>query len=176
MSEAPKQTKPEEIRFEDDGIIPNNPALPLLLYRAVFDDAADDCGASFESAYARNGWSDCWRGTVYPFHHYHSITHEVLGVAKGRARLHLGGPAGKVFEVSQGDALVIPAGVGHKKVEATGDFEVVGAYPEGSGYDMLRGQRGERPDAERKIAAVPAPPRDPIYGESGPLVVAWRRE
>lgn len=174
MTDAPKPTTPEELRFADDGIIPNNPRLPLLLYRGVFESSGPDLSERFERAFAENGWGDSWRGSVYPFHHYHSVTHEVLGVSLGRARLHIGGPAGKTVEVAAGDAVVIPAGVGHKQVEASHDFEVTGAYPKGSDYDMLRGKRGERPEAERKISMVPLPPSDPIYGASGPLAAAWR--
>jgi uncharacterized protein YjlB len=52
-----------------------------------------------------------------------------------------------------------------------GGFRVMGAYPRGQeDYDLLR----EADDAARKrIAALPAPPEDPVGGEG---VASWRAE
>ena len=72
-----------------------------------------------------------------------------------------------------GDVIVIPAGVGHKRVESSEDFGVVGAYPGGRHWDLLRGRPGERPQAESNIAAVPLPENDPIYGPDGSLRKIW---
>ena len=108
-----------------------------------------------------------------PSHHYHSTTHEVLAVYRGAATLQLGGEKGRKFAVNPGNVIVIPAGVGHKRVESSEDFGVVGAYPGGRHWDLLRGRPGERPQAERNIAAVPLPENDPIYGPDGPLRKIW---
>jgi uncharacterized protein YjlB len=64
------------------------------------------------------------------------------------------------------DVVVIPAGVGHKRIEGSLDFRVIGAYPGGR---LLRGLPGERPRADRNIASVPLPDNDPIAGPGGPL-------
>ncbi|MND03857.1 hypothetical protein D3C83_238780 [compost metagenome] len=57
----------------------------------------------------------------------------------------------------------------------SGDFLVVGGYPAGNtSRDLLRGEAGERPDADARIAAVPLPKTDPVLGAAGPLVTHWR--
>ena len=115
-----------------------------------------------------------WRDGVYDFHHYHSTAHEVLGCYAGRATLQLGGPDGPTVTIARGDVVVLPAGTPHKRIEATRDFRVVGAYERGRDYDMLLGDPAVRLGAESRIDGVPSPQCDPIYGESGPLVQAWR--
>ena len=74
--------------LKDDGVIPNS-ALPLFLYPQVVDAAHPDRASTF----AQNGWTHTWRNGIYSFPHYHSTAHEVLGVACGSARVHLGGGA-----------------------------------------------------------------------------------
>ncbi|HKJ70209.1 MAG TPA: cupin domain-containing protein, partial [Gammaproteobacteria bacterium] len=109
---------------------------------------------------------------VFGFHHYHATAHEALGVFQGRARLQLGGPEGMEVEAAAGDVLVLPAGVAHKCL-ASEDFVAVGAYPAGQDPDMNRGDAGERPAADERIAAVPLPPADPVAGADGPLRQRW---
>ena len=72
--------------FADDGTIPNNPTLPLLVYeRALVLDQGDGA-AICEALLAANGWGSSWRNGIYSFHHYHSTAHEVLAHRGGRAR------------------------------------------------------------------------------------------
>src|SRR4051794_36709246 len=83
----------EEHLFADDGHVPNNPSLPLIVYRGVLEtgrDAAAEC----EALFAGNDWSAAWRNGIYAHHHYHSTAHEVLGIAAGSVRVRLGGEAG----------------------------------------------------------------------------------
>jgi uncharacterized protein YjlB len=164
---------PEEHLFADDGSIPNNPRLPLLLYRAVLGPRTEDPARAFEDLFARHGWTGSWRDGIYTFHHYHSTAHEVLGIARGRVRVRLGGERGIAAELAAGDAVVIPAGVGHRNEGASDDLLVVGAYPSGQEPDLLRGGAGDRPRALRNVAAVPLPASDPVRGAGGPLVRRW---
>ena len=69
---------------------------------------------------------------------------------------------------------ILPAGTGHRLIEASRDFLVVGAYPENGTYDECTDTR-DRPDAIKRIAKVRKPSRDPVYGSSGPLTQLWRK-
>lgn len=158
--------------LDGDGTFPNSP-LPLLLYREVISLPDGNGAALFEELFEANGWSGCWRNGIYPYHHYHSTAHEVLGIYRGSAKVQLGGERGVIREVRAGDVLVIPAGLAHKNLGASDDFGVVGGYPEGQDWDMNYGKAGERPTADKKIAGVPLPRMDPVYGTRGPLVQKW---
>ena len=173
----PKEAAPPfvtEYHLDDDGVVPNNRSLPLLVYKHALPLEDGDPAATFESMFERNGWSGCWRNGIYDYRHYHSVTHEALGIAAGRATVQLGGEHGVTLEVEAGDALVIPAGVGHKNLGSSKDFLVVGAYPGGADYDMNTGRRGEREKALANIARVPLPECDPLFGPGGPLTEYWR--
>jgi len=145
--------------------IPNHPRFAVLLYRGT---GLQDAGAARERL-GSNGWGGSWVDGVFPFHHFHSTSHEVLAVIAGRATLELGGPQGRAFEVAAGDVVVLPAGTGHRRVSDDGEFTVVAAYPAGQeDYDLLR----EADDAARaRIAALGAPDADPVGGDG---VAGWR--
>lgn len=161
--------EPECHSFADDGRIPNS-TLPLLVLRAALPADA----GTIERAFARNGWTGAWRDGIYPFHHFHSTAHEVLGVARGRAKVRFGGPGGVPLDLHAGDAVVIPAGVGHCNEGASDDFLVVGAYPGGAAWDVRRGEPAERGDVLRNLAAVRLPGADPVHGAGGALARLWR--
>lgn len=161
--------KPEEHHFPASDAVPNS-ELPLLLWRHVLPA---DSGA-IERALAANGWTNAWRNGIYPFHHFHSTAHEVLGVARGSAQVRFGGPGGTALEVRSGDVVVIPAGVGHCNEGASQDFLVVGAYPGGAAWDLRRGDPAEAEEVRRNIAAVPLPATDPVAGQGGWLRQLWR--
>jgi uncharacterized protein YjlB len=163
----------EEYLFADDGRVPNNPRLPLIVYRGALA-TGPDAAAACEALFAANGWSGGWRAGIYSHHHYHSTAHEALGIVAGSARVRLGGEGGKIVELRAGDAVVIPAGVAHKSEAATPDFLVVGAYPGGHGPDMRTPGARERARALANIDAVPLPARDPVCGAPGPLLERWR--
>ncbi|WP_294261282.1 cupin domain-containing protein [uncultured Sphingomonas sp.] len=149
------------LMLESRGGIPNNPALAVRLYPAAVDGS--DRGAAFEARFAANGWPPQWRDGVFDYHHYHSTAHEVLGCYAGRATLTIGGPGGETVEIAAGDALMLPAGTGHKCEEASDDFGVVGAYPAGQEWDVVTTPADVAIHA--RIAAVPVPERDPVTGE-----------
>ncbi len=162
---------PETLVFGDDGRIPNS-ALPVLVYRGV--EAAAD-GDRCEALFARNGWRGAWRDGIYPFHHFHSTAHEVLGIARGEAAVVLGGSRGRRVEVGPGDVLVLPAGTGHCNAGASADLLVVGAYPDGMRWDLRRGDPAERAEVLANIARVPLPAADPVEGPRGPLARLWAK-
>jgi uncharacterized protein YjlB len=159
-----------------DGAFPNNPHLPLLVYREAMPSDCNDLLAAVEQTLAKNGWTGIWLNGVYPFHHYHSNAHEFLGIVGGLADVQFGGPGGPVVTVSAGDAAVLPAGTAHKRISASTDFLVVGAYPPGQAdYDTLRGDDDAAKGALERIAAVHVPTMDPLFGEAGPLLEKWSK-
>lgn len=160
--------------LEDDGTFPNNGSFPLLVYKRALLLQPDDDETAIKKVFESNGWSNSWVNGVYDYHHYHSVTHEVLGVYCGTADLQLGGPHGVCVEVFRGDVIIIPAGVAHKCNKSSEDFSIVGAYPDGKDYDIMYGKEGERPKADENIAGVPVPSKDPVYGSEGPLRQSWK--
>jgi uncharacterized protein YjlB len=165
------------LRFEDDGVIPNHPRWPLVIYRnAVSLPTTFDPAAVFEELFAQNGWGHSWRNGVYDYLHYHSRIHEVMGVAGGSAVVQFGGKEGRKVTVKRGDVVVLPAGTGHERVTASEDFLVVGAYPPTGTYDECRSSPDEHAKAIKTVAKVVPPRRDPIYGKAGPLVQLWKRQ
>ncbi len=162
------------LRIYEEGAFPNNAMLPVLLFHGAFDlEGALDGAGVIEGTFHRHGWTNGWRNGVFAFHHYHSTAHEVLGCYAGEARLQLGGPAGPEVRLSRGDVLVLPAGVAHMRLDSSNDFAVVGCYANGADYDMNSGADDERPEADRRIAAVALPEADPVHGPSGPLFGFW---
>jgi uncharacterized protein YjlB len=151
--------------------IPNHPSFAVLIYRGVA--AAGRGAADCRALFAEHGWGGAWVNGVFGFHHFHSTSHEVLGVVSGHATLELGGPQGRPFDVAAGDVLVLPAGTGHRRAAADGKFTVVGAYPAGQeDYDLLRGDDpAQVARARERIAALGAPPHDPVGGDG---VAGWR--
>ena len=163
---------PIQLRFNDDGAIPNS-KFPLLIYKNVFTFEVADAD-HIEAHFAERNWSNSWRGGIFDYHHYHSISHEVLGVYSGYATVKFGGEQGEEIDIEEGDVVVIPAGVGHKKISSSEDFAVVGAYPNGSDFDILTGKEGERPQADDNIQKVSIPDNDPVYGKMEGLLSLWK--
>jgi uncharacterized protein YjlB len=160
--------EPATWSFDDDGVIPNS-RLPVLVYDDI-PEAQD--AARCERLFAQHGWLGAWRDGIYPFHHFHSIAHEVLGIVAGEASVMLGGPQGRELRVHRGQVLVLPAGTGHCNLGGE-DLLVVGAYPGGADWDVCRGEPAEHDAARANIARVPLPTADPVHGEPGALTTLW---
>lgn len=160
--------------LRDDGNFPNNSELPVLIYKQVLDlpERKLRAAAIVEDVFAENDWKNSWRDGIFKYHHYHSNTHEVMGVFRGSAEVQLGGPDGPITVVHKGDVIVLPAGATHKCLRAH-DFKCVGAYPDGAQFDMNYGKPGEREKTMDNISKTALPDKDPVFGNKGPLWEHW---
>jgi uncharacterized protein YjlB len=177
LAQLVRTRKPNPFRFKDDGETPNNPKWPLVFYRSAIVLSDDyDPAAIIEDLIASNGWTDAWRDGVYDHLHFHTHTHEVLGVARGTAQVQFGGARGRKISLKAGDVIVLPAGTGHRRIKASQDLLVVGAYPASSGkYNEPRPSQADHEQAVKSITKVALPKRDPVYGKDGPLLKLWRK-
>lgn len=167
-----KQENIAKMIFRDAGDIPNNEELPVLLYTGVCKDNPEACREIFE----QHNWTNSWLGSLHEYDHYHSNTHEVLGIVNGFGRIRIGGKTGTMFDVNEGDVIVLPAGTGHREMSASFDLRIVGAYPNGESPDVKTGKEEEREEAMKQIKKVPLPDQDPVFGEDGPLLNIWAEE
>ena len=143
---------------------PNHMILPVIVYQTEETD--------FESIFKENGWKSIWTNGVFDYHHFHPNQHEVLGVKQGDALLMIGGEHGQRIEVKRGDVLLLPAGYGHKRLEQSDDFKVVGAYPDDRNVDTLTAYEDIN-KMNSIINAVALPATDPVYGNTGPMFKEW---
>lgn len=168
MTRAAPAAEIAALHLAPSGAMPNHPRWPALLYRRVL---AEPDAERFERRFAANGWPPQWRDGIYPFHHYHTLGHEVLGCARGAARVMLGGPDGTEVRIEAGDAVLLPAGTGHCRLWASPDFLVVGAYPPGQQADICRAPATT--EMRARIAALPRPAGDPLGAADG-VATHWR--
>ncbi|WP_375188843.1 cupin [Sphingobium yanoikuyae] len=152
----------KSILFSRDGWVPNNSAIPVGLYLGVEPSERTDLAKAFEARFASHGWLPEWRDKIYDYDHYHSTAHEVLGIASGHATLALGGSAGFEIAVAAGDALMLPAGTGHRAVKQSRDFLAVGAYPVGQIWDICCVSPSQ--SMLDRISSLPPPEYDPVTG------------
>ncbi len=110
---------------------------------------------------------------IFDYWHFHTTGHEVLGCVAGSARVGFGGDHGVEVVFRAGDVVVIPAGVGHKRLGGSDGFCVVGGYPPGQNGAITRPGEVSLEGAQATIRALSLPGSDPIFGNEGPLIQAW---
>lgn len=152
---------------------PNNSRFPLLIYKQVFKISHTD-PKLIKNFLKQNNWINSWVDGIYDYHHYHSNTHEALVIIEGQCEVQIGGDKGKHFEIFKGDVIIFPAGVAHKRINATIDFKCVGSYPINIDYDMYYGTAEEHPMVDENIKNVGLPESDPIFGPDGFLFDYWK--
>jgi uncharacterized protein YjlB len=160
--------------LEENHPFPNN-ALPVILYPNSLTTTlgTDYASSDIIHLFEKHNYSNAWTNGIHSFHHFHATVHEVLACFSGEASVQLGGPNGKIVTFSKGDALLLPAGTSHKKVSATDDFKIVGAYPNGEEFDMEKGDRERYEELIAIISEVPIPALDSIEGENGAVHQYW---
>ncbi|MES2760803.1 MAG: cupin domain-containing protein [Bacteroidota bacterium] len=164
----------EKYHLSENGHIPNSP-LPVIIYKGVLTLPFLFPAAFIKTVFRQYNWSNAWTNGIYGFNHYHSTTHEVLGIYKGSGTLQFGGEFGERVMVKKGDVIIIPAGVAHKNLTPQIELKCVGAYPDGKNFDMNYGKPEERTRADANIRSLPIPAMDPVFGKDGKLVNYWKR-
>lgn len=162
---------PETLTFKPDTDMPNS-RLPVLIYRRALSRDTGGMARGFEDLFHGNDWHGVWRNGIYDYDHFHSTSHEVLGIEAGRARLQLGGASGVEVDVEAGDVLVLPAGTGHRRISGSLNLSVIGGYPRGQERpDLLRAVNAKSQD---RIDHLSLPTTDPVQGPKGALLRLWR--
>jgi uncharacterized protein YjlB len=169
------QKKPfiKEYYIDDDGTFPNS-HLPVIFYKAVLKLPLFFPALYIKKLFRKNNWKNSWKSGIFEYQHYHSVTHEVMGVYKGKTTLLIGGEKGHKITIEKGDVLIIPAGVAHKNLKKENAVKCVGAYPNGKKYDMNYGREGERPKTDENIKEVKMPGKDPVFGKDEGIVNIWK--
>jgi len=146
----------------------------MIVYsQAIALETLKISGHAFDELFERHGWPVGFRNGIYPFTHYHSNAHEVLGIASGEATVQFGGESGKTLTARAGDALLLPAGTGHKLISSGPDLLVIGAYPPGSNRDLMRSGEVDKAGIRARIVGVTKPNTDPISGAVGAMTRLW---
>lgn len=98
---------------------------------------------------------------MYRTSHFHYTAHELLCIASGHATPyveHENNPQRAVARVDVGDAIVVPVGVAHQRLEGFDDdfdFTMVGSYPKGQrtrrGYMPCMGKKSNGSERDRGV-------------------------
>jgi|SRR5690625_936391 len=165
----------ETIYIQENLPYPNHD-LPVLYYSKGMEDLANspDAAQKVKEHLENNGYTNSWVNGIFSYHHFHSNTHEVLVCISGEAMVQLGGPEKDTYRFEKGDVLLLPAGTAHKKIEASEDFQIIGAYPDGIEPDMEKGENENFQELRERIASVPIPESDPLQGVEGAVMKFWK--
>ncbi len=111
-------SEPLTFMFADDGSVPNNPTLPVLLYRDAIDvAAARDPESAIEQIFMANGWGHgMWRDGIFPYPHFHSVTTRCSASRAAPPACAWAARNGEEVELEAGDVVVLPAGTGHQRL------------------------------------------------------------
>ena len=164
------KTNVKTFQFKDDGSIPNNQKCPVILYPEALKESPEKSNSVLIKTIGRKAGQMVSLTTIITT----AIHMKFLVLSMDLRFLQLGGEQGTKVEMHQGDVVVLPAGTGHKRIQASSDFKIAGAYPDGMEHDLKKGNPDERPDVLENIQSVPLPDQDPVYGEQGPLLRLWK--
>ncbi len=163
--------EPDLLLLDPDPIIPNS-TLPVLIYRAAIAPK-NGKALGFKDLYNANDWHGVWRNGIYDFHHFHSISHEVLGIEAGRAQVRLGGDYRRQCRCRSRRCVDPPAGT---------VIAVSAPRPISASSAAIRAARSIRISCVRdsdtalaNIKAVALPKTDPVQGKDGSLLRLWAR-
>ena len=148
-----------------------NSALPLIVSTGAVDPTTS--AASVEALLREHGWQGTWTYTVYDYWHFHVTGYEVLVCVSGKASIGFGGDTGTSVAVEPGDAVFIPAGVAHRRLSGSPDFQVVGAYPPDQDGTIVRAGAMPIEAVRRAIDSLAVPDVDPLSGDRPGRLSGW---
>ncbi len=121
----------DRLMSKSDGMVPNHPSFPLLLYHNAFvrDSGVAEPAEAIET-FRCNGCHGAWINGVFDHRHYHARSHQVLSNLGPGVEVQFGGAAGPIIGFEPGTAVVIPAGCGHCRLSSGDGLVIAGAYPE----------------------------------------------
>jgi uncharacterized protein YjlB len=158
--------KPEQHWSKPKGMLPNS-RFPLLVHRSGIPGGGEE---AVLERFISNGWLNNWRWPgIYTYPHFHSTTHECLGVAAGWMDVEVFGRGGTRLRVEAGDVIVMPAGVSHAMTGQSADIQMVGGYPDGRDWDNMQEDHLTEVSfraAAKRIMMLPIPARDPVTGSA----------
>jgi len=161
----------EKFYFSGNGRVPNS-RFPTLVYRGISTGSVLD----MEELIRANDWHPTWHNSMgmIPNHHFHAEAHEIIVINSGELDCQLGGHDGARTTLRAGDAVVIPAGVGHLGVGFTEDLRVTGGFPAGYCFlDFRLGYADEYYELAERASLIPVPAKDPFFGAQGHLPKIW---
>lgn len=165
----------KRINLTENKPYPNN-ELPVLYYENILKEVLDESFTAHDvlQLFENNGYTNGWVNGILARHHFHSTAHEVLACTKGEVKVQLGGENGEMTTLREGDVILLPAGTSHKKLDATENFEIVGAYPvNDSEYDFQYGDAISYEAIKKRIKEVKLPDTDPVTGSPGEVQKYW---
>ena len=174
MTPYQQNLAPQTFRFEETARRRTIPACRWCSIRRARRQGHTRSRRRLRGCVAAHGWGDGWRNGIYDFLHFHTRTHEVLGIARGRARVEFGGARGQAIELQAGDVAILPAGTGHRRLSCSPDLLVVGAYPANNCFDQHRPTQVSHDKAVADIATTSLPQQHPMFGSEGPLKTLWK--
>ncbi|KAI8933129.1 hypothetical protein NX059_009770 [Plenodomus lindquistii] len=169
---------PEQYSLPKTTHVPNSD-LPALIYRNVLPRPVDSDVT--KRLCESNGWEKRGEWGAITIPHFHPNTHECYAIIRGQSRLALGrakpneGTDGVEVDVSEGDVIVVPAGVSHRSLSSDDDFWYIGVYPKDAPRWRNNHCEGDESmeDLFKEIRNVAVPNSDPVYGARGPLCQIW---
>ena len=150
--------------------------LSVVLYEDVFCPSLDDLTSSFAELFSTNQWQNIWVDGVFSYDHYHVKAYEVLGCARGWIKLQLGGEGGKEILMRKNQAVLLPKGISHKRLTASEDLIIVGAYPQGEHPDLNTVEQKNYEKHRSYFKEAPLPSTDPITATKNPSINTWEKE
>jgi uncharacterized protein YjlB len=130
--------KPRVVFFENPADVPNS-RLTVLIFRSVLVPGIPAKPDLFRKRFRKAGGAVCGQTRSSITRIFIRTRMKFWEFIEGKVTVRLGGEQGRLFRLKAGDMLLLPPGVGHRRVGDDKGLKLIGAYPRGqSNYDMKR--------------------------------------